>query len=71
MHWSDVEDIVEELEEMYSEEDIPENNLIELKEMVFSLHKFEDKEIEVDNSVLENILEEWLSFRNDSDSFNR
>ena len=53
MHWSDIEEIVENLEETYSEEEIPnENDLLYLKEMVLSLSDFEDHEVEVDSEHL-------------------
>lgn len=64
MHWSNIEEIVENLEETYSEEEIPnEDNLAFLKEMVLSLNDFEDHEIEVDQEHLKRIMEYWLELR--------
>jgi FeS assembly protein IscX len=64
MHWSDIEEIVENLEETYSEEEIPnENDLLYLKEMVLSLSDFEDHEVEVDSEHLKRIMEYWLDLR--------
>jgi FeS assembly protein IscX len=65
MHWSDIETIATELEEAYSEEEIPEYNLLYLKEMVLSLSSFEDHEVEVEDSVLKQIIEHWLDIRNE------
>ncbi len=64
MYWSDIEEIVENLEETYSEEEIPnENDLLYLKEMVLSLSDFEDHEVEVDSEHLKRIMEYWLDLR--------
>jgi FeS assembly protein IscX len=64
MHWNNIEEIVEDLEETYSEEEIPdENDLAYLKEMVLSLSDFEDHEVEVDNDHLKRIMEYWLELR--------
>ena len=63
MHWSDIEDIAESLEEYYSEEEVPEHNLYDLKEMVLSLSDFEDHEVEVEDFTLKIILEQWLDIR--------
>jgi FeS assembly protein IscX len=64
MHWSDIEEIVENLEETYSDEEIPnEDDLAYLKEMVLSLNDFEDHEIEVDPEHLKRIMEYWLELR--------
>ena len=63
MHWNDIDDIAEKLEENYSDEEIPEYNLPYLKEMVYSLLEFEDHEIEVEDSILKQIIETWLEIR--------
>ncbi|GAB4164156.1 MAG: hypothetical protein Tsb006_3680 [Rickettsiaceae bacterium] len=65
MHWSDIEKIAIELEEYYSEEEIPEYNLPYLEEMVLSLPDFEDHEVEVETSTLKQILEYWIDIRNE------
>ena len=58
------EEIVENLEETYSEEEIPsEDDLPYLQEMVLSLSDFEDHEIEVDQERLKRIMEYWLERR--------
>lgn len=63
MHWSDIEDIADSLEEHYSEEEVPEHNLRDLKEMVLSIPEFEDREVEVEDFTLKRILEQWLEIR--------
>jgi len=65
MHWSDIEKIATELEEAYSEEEIPEYNLPYLEEMVLSLPTFEDHEVEVEEAVLKQIIEHWIDIRNE------
>lgn len=65
MHWNDIEEIASELEDIYGEEEIPEYNLPYLKEMVLSLPKFDDHEVEVENSTLKQILEHWIDLRNE------
>lgn len=63
MHWNDIDDIVDALEETYGDEEIPENDLPYLKEMVLSLPDFEDHEVEVDSQRLKQIMEHWLEIR--------
>lgn len=63
MHWSDIEEIVEDLEETYADEEVPEHNLAYLKEMVLSLDNFEDHEVEVDDTRLKQVVEHWLELR--------
>jgi FeS assembly protein IscX len=63
MHWRDIEEIAESLEETYSDEEIPERNLPYLKEMVLSLSEFEDHEVEVEDDRLKQIMEYWLELR--------
>ena len=53
MHWTDIEEIAEGLEETYSDEEIPERNLSYLKEMVLSLSNF---------SVKDEIIEKFVFF---------
>ena len=44
--WNNIEEIAKNLEETYSEEEIPnENDLAYLKEMVMSLNDFEDHDV--------------------------
>jgi FeS assembly protein IscX len=63
MHWSNIDEIAESLEEHYSEEEIPEHNLQDLKEMVLSIPEFEDREVEVEDFTLKLILEHWMDIR--------
>ncbi len=63
MHWRDIDEIAEKLEENYFDEEIPEHRLLYLKEMVLSLNEFEDHEIEVSNDNLNQIIECWLEIR--------
>jgi len=64
MNWNNIEEIAKNLEESYSEEEIPnENDLAYLKEMVISLNDFEDHEVEVDDDHLKLIMEYWLELR--------
>lgn len=65
MHWNDIDAIAQSLEELYSNEDIPENDLPYLHEMVLSIPEFEDNEIEVEDDHLKVILEAWIDFRNE------
>lgn len=64
MHWRDTDQIVESLEEIYADEDIPEEDLPYLEEMVLSISEFEDREITAEESQLKIILEAWLDYRN-------
>jgi len=64
MNWNNIEEIAKNLEETYSEEEIPnENDLAYLKEMVISLNDFEDHDVEVDDDHLKQIMEYWLELR--------
>lgn len=63
MNWSDIDKIVESLEELYGDEDIPEHDLPYLHEMVLSISEFEDREVEVDDDHLKVILEAWIEYR--------
>lgn len=63
MYWNDIDQISGKLEEHYPDEEIPENNLLDLKDMVLSLQEFEDHETDVDDSVLQKIIEHWIEIR--------
>ncbi|MGC0371409.1 MAG: hypothetical protein DGJ47_000098 [Rickettsiaceae bacterium] len=65
MYWSDTRQIAHNLEENYSEEEIPENNLPYLIEMVLSLDDFSGSEAEADEDNLKRILELWIEIRGD------
>lgn len=62
LHWSDIDDIVEALEEAYPEEDIPENSLNALKDMILHLDEFGDQD-EIDEHILQQIMESWIELR--------
>ncbi len=63
MHWDDVEEIIESLEENYYDEDISKLKLSELDEMVRSLSEFDDHAVNATNERLSEILEAWLELR--------
>ena len=63
-HHLDNEEVVEQLEEHYSDEQIPDS-LEELQEMILSLELFEDLASELNDPRLEEIREQWLSLRED------
>lgn len=63
MHWEDVEEIAEQLEENYSEEDTEGLKLSEIEEMVRSLNDFEDHDEEVSRERLKEIVEAWQEIR--------
>ena len=63
MNIEEIEQIAAALEENYEEEDIPEGNLEEVKEMVLSLNEFDFHEDEITQEVLEQVLEHWLEIR--------
>lgn len=64
MNWNNIEEIAKNLEETYSEEEVPnENDLAYLKGMVMSLNDFEDHDVEVDDDHLKRIMEYWLELR--------
>jgi FeS assembly protein IscX len=64
MNWNNIEEIAKNLEETYSEEEIPnENDLAYLKEMVMSLNDFEDHDVKVDDDHLKRIMEYWMELR--------
>lgn len=64
MHWRDIEEIAQQLEEHYAEEEIPEEDLEFLKAMVESLEGFEDIAQEPEEEQLKAIQEEWMHIRN-------
>ncbi|WP_419235443.1 Fe-S cluster assembly protein IscX [Rickettsia endosymbiont of Nabis limbatus] len=63
MHWRDIEEIAEHLEDNYSDDYSSNMKLAVLKEMVTSLTDFEDHEVEVKGETLEEILEKWREIR--------
>jgi FeS assembly protein IscX len=65
MHWEDVEEIAEHLEENYSDEDIEGLKLSEVEEMVRSLSDFEDHDEEVSRERLKEVVEAWLKIRSE------
>lgn len=63
MHWNDVEEIIEILEENYHDIEISGLKLSELEEMVRSLNEFDDHEVKASKERLDEILEAWREFR--------
>ena len=63
LRWTDVDEIVEVLEENYADEEIPEHDLSHLKELVMALEGFEDHATEVSEAQLEIIIEHWIEYR--------
>ncbi|HJK87294.1 MAG TPA: Fe-S cluster assembly protein IscX [Candidatus Megaira endosymbiont of Hartmannula sinica] len=63
LNWNQLEDIIEMLEEYYGNEDIPESNLLYLKEMITSLPDFADWGNNPTKKQLEEILEGWINLR--------
>ncbi|HJK86737.1 MAG TPA: hypothetical protein QKA08_03095 [Candidatus Megaira endosymbiont of Nemacystus decipiens] len=65
MNLLDIEQIVEQLEEAYQDEEIPEKDMVFLKEMLDSLGGFEGIDSEIDDAALQEILECWLELRSE------
>jgi|APCry1669190288_1035285.scaffolds.fasta_scaffold101960_2 FeS assembly protein IscX len=63
MHWEDIEEIAECLEENYPDEDISEIKLPYLEEMVRSLVEFDDHSVDANKEILKEILEAWALLR--------
>jgi len=63
MRWNNVEEIVDGLEENYSEIELDDLSLTDLEDMVKSLSDFEDHETIVTKKLLNDILEAWLEYR--------
>jgi len=63
MHWRDIEEIAEHLEDYYSDDYNSNMKLSVLKEMITSLTDFEDHEVDVKGETLEEILEKWREIR--------
>jgi FeS assembly protein IscX len=63
MKWSNIDDIVFELENEYYDEDISEINIHDLKEMVISLSNFEDYDTSPSDVLLREILDAWIILR--------
>ncbi len=61
----ELSELIESLEKTYSDEEIPEDDLLLLKEMILSLEDFhEEYDIEIGNEdVLNFILEQWVEKR--------
>ncbi|MES2215252.1 MAG: Fe-S cluster assembly protein IscX [Pseudomonadota bacterium] len=63
MHWNDLEDIAEALEENYPDEDIEDLRLVDLHDLVITLHEFNDDPEKSQDRVLEAILDIWTELR--------
>ncbi|WP_041471815.1 MAG: Fe-S cluster assembly protein IscX [Rickettsia africae] len=64
MHWGDIEEIAEQLEEhcsdQYNEKKI---SLLKLEKLIRKLKDFEDGEKKVEEVTLEEILDKWEELR--------
>ncbi|MFV9882344.1 Fe-S cluster assembly protein IscX [Rickettsia conorii] len=64
MHWGDIEEIAEQLEEycsdQYNEKKI---SLLKLEKLIRDLKDFEDGEKKVEEVTLEEILDKWEELR--------
>ncbi|MFA1689007.1 Fe-S cluster assembly protein IscX [Candidatus Rickettsia barbariae] len=64
MHWGDIEEIAEQLEEhcsdQYNEKKI---SLLKLEKLISDLKDFEDGEKKVEEVILEEILDKWEELR--------
>ncbi|MFP3021092.1 MULTISPECIES: Fe-S cluster assembly protein IscX [unclassified Wolbachia] len=63
MKWLDIEDIVEALEEKFSDENIISIRFTELKKKVLSLEEFDDDEKRCNEKILEAIQAAWIEER--------
>lgn len=63
MHWNDIEEIAEALEENYHDEKIEKLKLHDLHELVISLEDFDDDRDYYGDRVLNAILEAWMEIR--------
>lgn len=63
MRWNNVKDIVDGLEENFSDTDLSDISLVDLEEMVKSLSEFEDHETIVTKRLVTDVLEAWLDHR--------
>lgn len=63
MRWTDIDDIVEALQDNYPEEDIVNLRFTDLHSWVVSLLEFEDDPSRSNEKLLERIQEEWIQYR--------
>jgi len=65
MHWHDIEEIAENLEDNYSDYYNPTMTLSDLEKMIRDLKDFEDHDKKVKEVTLEEILDKWAEIRED------
>lgn len=63
MRWNDLEQIVESLEESYSDEEIDDLRFEDLHDMIITLNDFDDDLEQSDDRILEAILDMWIDYR--------
>lgn len=63
MHWNDLEEIAEALEENYQDEDIEDLRLVDLYDLIVTLNEFDDDPEKSNDRVLEVILDMWIEIR--------
>ena len=63
MQWSDIEEIVEALEENYSDIEVASLKLSKLHKLIIELPEFDDAPDAATQSILEEIHESWLELR--------
>jgi len=63
MRWTDIEDIVDALEEHYHDEEVETIRLADLHDLVITLNEFEDDPEKSNDRVLEALRDAWLELR--------
>ncbi|MCC2646212.1 MAG: hypothetical protein K0R02_277 [Rickettsiaceae bacterium] len=63
MQWSDIEEIVEALEENYADIEVSALKLSKLHKLIIELPEFDDAPDAATQSILEEIHEAWLDLR--------
>lgn len=65
VRWTDIDEIVEILEETYPEEDVHNIRFTKLQKYVVNLLDFDDDPSKCNERILENIQGQWLELRED------
>lgn len=63
MHWNDLEEIAEALEENYPDEDVEDLRLVDLHDLIIALNEFDDNPEKSNDRILETILDMWIELR--------
>ncbi|MDF2965704.1 MAG: hypothetical protein K0Q51_1092 [Rickettsiaceae bacterium] len=63
MQWSDIEEIVEALEENYADLEVASIKLSKLHKLIIELPEFDDAPDAATQTILEEIHEAWLELR--------